>query len=326
MKTIYWLTACCLITAGLASCGDDGNGGNNATGQQGTTTPSTGDLGIARPVTSITGYGSSYFNYENGKLTSGYSEGSSFTIAHHPLAIRMSYEGTNERYEENYTNIRVNSSGFVTYAEYSATDTYNGESEYYSGTARMQYDADGHITQKSVTLREGNYYEDTYVISYTWEDGNVTRIQIDETEKTPDETNTYKDIYKYTYSDPSQNINSGVYLYDMWYSTYDFMWYAGMFGKPTRNIPIAMRYTYSYTYEDGTNSEYYGYDYNINTNYNDDGSVARIEYHQPGNSYAEELFIYGYDGTASNEGNSRMLRKSADNSRLRKGPAFLHRR
>ena len=320
MKKIYCLAPCCLLAAGFASCSDDDdNKGNN------NNPPTTGDLGIQFPVTSVTGYDNSYFRYENGRLASGYSDGDPFTISQNPPAIRISYESDNESYVENYTDIRLNASGYATFANYSATDTYEGETEHYSGTANMQYDQDGHITQKSVSIREGNFFEDSYTISYTWQNGNLTRIRIDETYREYDETERYVEIYEYTYAAPTENPNSGIYLYDMWYATYDFMWYAGLFGKTTRNIPVGMTYTYTNMYDDGTTSEY-SQDYVINTQYNDNGSVARIEYRQPGSSYADEVFVYGYDGIIPDAAQPRIWKKTADEGIFHKGPAFRRQR
>ena len=133
------------------------------------------------------------------------------------------------------------------------------------------------------------------------------------------------EIYEYTYAAPTENPNSGIYLYDMWYATYDFMWYAGLFGKTTRNIPVGMTYTYTNMYDDGTTSEY-SQDYVINTQYNDNGSVARIEYRQPGSSYADEVFVYGYDGIIPDAAQPRIWKKTADEGIFHKGPAFRRQR
>ena len=357
MKKKYWLAACCLLAVGLTACGDDDEGNDNGgpdttipgtgdpdspgtgtgdsdtdvpgTGEPGITVPSTSDLGIQYPVTSITGYEESYFRYENGRLVGGMTDNDQFTIAQNPLAVQMRWESSYEIIDESYTNIKVNPAGFATSADFTQGETYmDGEysdSYVYSGTARMQYDADGHITQKRISIGEEGGYQYDGTITYTWENGNLVRIQVDDTEKDYDGIYVYSDTYEYTYADVSQNVNSGIYLYDMWYFTYDFMWYAGFFGKPTQNLPIGMKYTYNYRFNDGeveTDTEIY----DIVTRYNDNGSVARMEYRQEGSSSSSMTFNYGYGETEPFASLAPSLQKNAKGKGLRRGPAFRHRR
>lgn len=302
MKKIFWFAACCLLTTGFTACNDDddengnGNGNGNGTETPGTTPPDvTTDLGIQFPVTSIGSDERAYFQYTDGRLTSGYTDGDlNFTISQNPLVINSSWTDEDGGFTETYNNIQVNGSGFITSANYTATDTYEGETYHYTATATAQYDADGHITEKKVNMRDEES-TDNWTITYTWTDGNLTRIFINEqyTESGYGTENS-TETYEYTYDpDPAKNPNTGIYLYEMWYNTYDFMWYAGLLGKTTRNMPTGM--TCVYTGDDG--SETYRQTYTFTTSYNSDNAVASLEYRTPGATYPYRIFTYGYDGT-----------------------------
>lgn len=302
MKKIFWFAACCLLTTGFTACNDDddengnGNGNGNGTETPGTTPPDvTTDLGIQFPVTSIGGDEDAFFQYTDGRLTSGHTDVDlNFTISQNPLTINASWAyGNDESFTETYNNIQVNGSGFITSANYTATDIYRDETYHYTATATAQYDADGHITEKKVNMRDEES-TDNWTITYTWTDGNLTRIVINEqyTESGYGTENS-TETYEYTYDpDPAKNPNTGIYLYEMWYNTYDFMWYAGLLGKTTRNMPTGMTCVYT---EDG--SETYRQTYTFTTSYNSDNAVASLEYRTPGATYPYRIYTYGYDGT-----------------------------
>lgn len=293
MKKIFWFAACCLLATGFTACGDDDDENGEGPGGTGNTLPDVStDLGIQHPVTSISGDEDSYFQYTDGKLTSGHTDTDlNFNISQNPLAINFSWNDSYGGSTGTFNNIRVNNSGFITSANISITDDYgDGDVYHITGSANIQYDGEGHITEKNVEIKDEES-TDKYTITYTWNNGNLMRIRIDDQyTELGYGTENYTEIYEYTYDeDRTKNPNTGIYLYEMWYSTFDFMWYAGLLGKTTRNMPTSMT---SIDIEDGV--ETYRTTYNFTTSYNPDGSVASLTYRSPGSSYYSRRYIYGY--------------------------------
>ena len=293
-KHLLW--TCCLLAVGFASCSDDDEKKTDPTppGDQDTTTPDVSqDLGIQFPVTSINGSWE-VFNYTDGKLTSGTlsNPNVTFTISHNPLTIKveMQYGASgDESSVEAYTNIKVNDKGFATSATYHSTDVYDGETEKTNGQATMAYDADGHITEKQVNST-GPGYTENYKITYTWNNGNLLSVQVEDRYSDNEESGVLTTIYKYTYGEGQPN--PGIYFDGMWYMTYDFMWYAGLFGKTTKDIPTSVKYT---EIEDG--QVYYEYEKTLVPHYNENGSLASLEYWNAA-GYVERTYTFGYNGQA----------------------------
>ena len=293
-KHLLW--TCCLLAVGFASCSDDDEKKTDPTppGDQATTTPDVSqDLGIQFPVTSINGSWE-VFNYTDGKLTSGTlsNPNGTFTISHNPLTIKveMQYgDSGDESSVETYTNIKVNDKGFATSATYQSTDVYDGETEKTNGQATMAYDADGHITEKQVNST-GPGYTENYKITYTWNNGNLLSVQVEDRYSDNEESGVLTTIYKYTYGEGQPN--PGIYFDGMWYMTYDFMWYAGLFGKTTKDIPTSVKYT---EIEDG--QVYYEYEKTLGPHYNENGSLASLEYWNAA-GYVERTYTFGYNGQA----------------------------
>lgn len=190
---------------------------------------------------------------------------------------------------ETYTNIKVNDKGFATSATYQSTDVYDGETEKTNGQATMAYDADGHITEKQVNST-GPGYTENYKITYTWNNGNLLSVQVEDRYSDNEESGVLTTIYKYTYGEGQPN--PGIYFDGMWYMTYDFMWYAGLFGKTTKDIPTSVKYT---EIEDG--QVYYEYEKTLVPHYNENGSLASLEYWNAA-GYVERTYTFGYNGQA----------------------------
>ena len=284
------------MAVGFASCSDDDEKKTDPTppGDQATTTPDVSqDLGIQFPVTSINGSWE-VFNYTDGKLTSGTlsNPNGTFTISHNPLTIKveMQYgDSGDESSVETYTNIKVNDKGFATSATYQSTDVYDGETKKTNGQGTMAYDADGHITEKQVNST-GPGYTENYKITYTWNNGNLLSVQVEDRYSDNEESGVLTTIYKYTYGEGQPN--PGIYFDGMWYMTYDFMWYAGLFGKTTKDIPTSVKYT---EIEDG--QVYYEYEKTLVPHYNENGSLASLEYWNAA-GYVERTYTFGYNGQA----------------------------
>ena len=295
MKKIFWFAACCLLTTGFTACNDDDdeNGNGNGTETPGTTPPNvTTDLGIQFPVA---GTGESIFQYTDGKLTGGQTDyGLNCIISQNPLTIKttQTYSRPEERTEGIYNNIKVNNSGFITSANYTCTETYGNITETTQGNATAQYDTEGHITAKNVNL---NYEGGTWTINitYTWVDGNLTRIHVEDQSTEEGETSLTTRTYEYTYDeDHTKYLNTGIYFDEMPYVTNEIIWYAGLLGKTTRNIPTSMRNIFV---EDGI--EQYNVYYTIIPSYNEDKSVATLEYYAHDSDYPYKTLHYYYENS-----------------------------
>lgn len=301
MKKYLLLAVCCMLATGFTACSDDDDngteGGGGGTGTPANNAPNVSEsLGIQFPVTTIsTPYGTNKFNYSNGKLFSGITDDEcKFTITENPLKINILYRDYDDEYEElNITNIKTNTNGFATSVDFE--DIYNSGNENVvdHGTYTFKYDSDGHIIEQ-VYKYDADNYKSISTATYSWNNGNLTQIHIYE-ESTEEE---YKEIidetYTYTYGDASQNPNPGIFFESMYDYTYDFMWYAGLLGKFTKNIPTSSTYVYSRT-ENGINTYNSNEQNNIQVNYNPNGSVESITYTDTDYGYSSTV-DYGYNG------------------------------
>lgn len=317
-KQIFLTLLCSLLTAGFAACSDDPDGGNG--GGNGGGNPSGGGgegLEVAFRVTSISGSENTVFNYTDSLLSSGTFDNNwgTFTITRNPLVLTTRHQYTDSEYgEETVNNIQLNANGFITSANYAMTDHYNDGNVSGSGTIRISYTPDGrHIAKKEVSISGtdpdyGNW-TDTYTLSYTWNaDGNLTEILLNENYVDIEENSTFTEQYTYTYDADTLHPNTGIFLDEMKYMTYDYMWYAGLLGNTTSEIPtsVSMKET-----ENGTSV--YEYTRTISATYNPDGSVASLNYD------GQPTLIFGY-------GNSAAVQPSATAPVRSLAPATLHKR
>lgn len=292
MKKFLVFASCCILTAGLASCDKNNDMENTPPGSQ------TGQPDTQFQVTSIKSYHNynSVFNYDHGKMVSGLTnDEDSFTITRDPLKVNVKYTNSSSGEFETHdlTDIQTNTEGYITsanfldcyYSNYSEPITYNG-------TYTFKYDSEGHLTEQKNTYNTTHSRTNTTVV-YTWFNGNLLQIHVLEEEYEGNIPETTTKTYTYTYGDASKHPNTGIFLESMYDFTYDFMWYAGLLGKPSRNIPTGYTYTYSKV---GSVPEYKEEQKTIRVNYNADGSIASIRYTDPdGESYID---YYGYNGKA----------------------------
>lgn len=264
--------ACALLMGVATSCGDDdGEGSGTGTGQQ----PTLPDLGITDPVVAVAGeYDGERFNYENDVLVGGtgfYDADYTFYIGNAPLVLKVFQED----YEETWSNIRTNEHGAITYA--SLLGVSLGED--FTGTFTAKYNEDNQMTESALELSEDDVTEhDKW--TFVWENGNMVSYRntysIDYTDE---EDFSYSDNGWFDYGD-SPVSNNGIYHPDMFPYDYYFMLYAGLFGKPTKDMPVSVVFSstdgygddaYAYTAEkdekgrivtlycDGEAYYYYGY-------------------------------------------------------------------
>lgn len=292
------------VTFSFTACDDDDDPEpgteNNDGGTNGTTTPPVSNAGILFPVTSING-GPSYsvtFNYVDGRMVSGDNDGSSFVIHSNPLRIQQEYIGEDGGYERvNMNNIKVNASGFITYGEF----TYDGLEYYYdlgekveerwhaTGSGTFAYDSDGHMTS-AIFHSEDEEEVDHSEINYTWSNGDLIKFSEHYTWNNKEEEDNGEMFFYTTFSYGLSRPNPGIFLpcvMDFWDA--DYLWYAGLLGAPSQNIPT------SYASGEGEEGNEYTYTNTIDVKYNPNGSVSELTVSE--NSYKIYKYIFGYGAT-----------------------------
>ena len=286
-KGTKWLSLVLCLTAGfsLSACSDDDDEGGNGGAGSGVAAqqmPKVADAGIQFPVTQYSWYPSEMetYTYSDGRMTGGNDTGGTrYSISTNPLVLT---EQDDDR-TITYKKIKVNGSGFITYAEFSDVGSWGSVNWLETSSFTLTYDADGHLVSQS-----GNYYEDsefsTWTDNYTWENGNLVRLE----EKCWNEDGEmdYSSVYTFAY-DNDQWTNSGIYFSPFMggLMEWDNIWFcSGLLGQTTRLIPTSVT-------ENG------GETYNTTAvNYNPDGSVQSIEMQNVssyGSSYTE-TYRFGY--------------------------------
>ena len=180
MKKYVLFAACCLLFAGFSSCSEEDNDGTGKTADSAPTVDES--LGIKYPVTTIgeSGWTLANFNYQNGKIVNGITDESSyFLIKENPLLINISYEGDYEEENINYTNIKTNSSGFITDLQYKIKGTYDEDTYVINGSIKSYYTSDGYISKQVITEKDEDGLSTLYSLAdFIDEDGS--RIRKDE--------------------------------------------------------------------------------------------------------------------------------------------------
>lgn len=324
MKNYLFLAACCMLATGFTACSDDDDNGNGGTPAD--TAPNvTETIGIQYPVTSISGNTNSTFNYSNGKMTDGTTDyTSNFVLTENPLTINISYNNGSYKEDTKITDIRTNANGFVTYAKYTSLWTDEEGPKQETWNAQIEYDADGHITKLTANgSEEGLSW--TAIATYTWVNNNLTQNSISEEYNEDNYSEIYTSTYSYQYDkDASKNPNPGIFIVSMYDDSYteDFMWYAGLLGKTTHNIPISVTEK-NKGVENGEIVHEREEQKNISVTYNTNGSVASIEYTNADYGYSD-TYIYGY----GSERPSANLQSTITNLRTKvlKSPRMRHQR
>lgn len=331
MKKYFFLAACCMLAVGFTACdngdddnGDEGNGsGTSVNGGSGTSANSTPNvsesLGIEHLVTSIRGGENSTFHYSNGKMTDGVTDGNTnFVITENPLKINMSYISEYESENSNFTDIKTNSNGFITYLKGQIEEVYYDDTYNSTGEANLEYDGDGHLI-KMTTYATEDGYSYTTPTTFTWVNGNLTEMvnKYEESEygMTFSETTTYTFEYN---DNTADNPNPGIFFEGMDYELYDFMWYAGLLGKHTKNIPTKITRK-SVEKENGEITYEYSWSEIVDVTYNPNGSVASITYTETNNGYQSTVY-YDYNGEQA-ESNIQ----AGISSKTIKSPRKMHR-
>src|SRR5574344_2323693 len=200
--------------------------------------------GITIPVKSIEeecsdeGFNSRItFNYSDNYLISTSSIRSGIDFDKTEIKCYFDYKPLKISYITNGDNVTLsdfslNKDGYVTYCTLTSYDE--------KCAIKCSYNSDGYIIQMSeIDLENSESYEknNTYIVDYSWKDGNLVRI------------NNKIDDMVFNYD--NAETNSGIYLTEFDFyecgSVLSVLYYTGLFGKPTKHIPNSMTYNNSET-------------------------------------------------------------------------------
>ena len=290
LKKCVFVCAAGLLAAALPSCSneDEESGGTISYGKLASEVPPVANAGIQFPVTGIyhgynSGFGNSSlgqaYTYRDGRMTGGYERLNDevIEITSNPLTVRISRKTSYIEEVEEYKNIKVNSDGFITSCEceYHEIDEDEDYMEHYTYT--LAYDSEGHRILEKYHLTDVDGYWENGTTTYTWEDGNLIKTEwVWESSDHEDEEGVdWRYTEEMTYDeDETRYPNTGVWhFYDLGAvgndAFYDAFLYAGLLGRPTKNIPLTFK-----------ESQYFDEDYYVYTttgvNYNQDGSIESI--------------------------------------------------
>ncbi len=210
-------------------------------------------MGIVRPISGWSREDSvmTRFKYRDGRMVGGYStEYGTFIVETHPLAFRVFKEkksvATGRVREVCFKPVRVAPEGYVVYMEFNGMEqeaANGGKARSFRGEVSASYDPDGHITEMNYCRENSLGRRETGVARYTWKDGDLETVVSDVSHT----NNLYEkhEIYTFGYDmQDSLKLNPGIYLQEMncFPGLYDFIWYAGLWGKTTRRIPQTVTY------------------------------------------------------------------------------------
>ena len=285
-KKYLWLLAAGLLATGLSACSnEDEEGGAGGYGKMASGMPLVANAGIEFPVTTVYhGSNSSSrslaaaFSYRDGRMTSGLEsyDYAPYIFYSGPLTVRMERETSYGTETEEYKNIRVNSAGFITSCDIIYTETDDEETFTETYNVTVAYDGDGHEIFEKYKYTDSDGEGGQGSTTYTWEDGNLVNLSNTETWNYDGEEETWRYEEEYTYDDDEDvNPNPGVWHFYDHQSVGvggcfpESFLYAGLLGRPTKNIPIAYKES---QYDDG---QYYAFT-TMGVGYNSDNSVREI--------------------------------------------------
>lgn len=210
-----------------------------------------------------------------------------FTIQRNPLLINSRYEDKDKFAYLDFKEIQTNEKGFITYARFTFRENESDESPSYesnrTGLVTTEYDKDGYLTK---LVSKDDHIEEIMIC--TWIKGNLVKVQ--ETLEAKTQAGRVEDTssqFILTYPEDAP-INSGIYVMGgamLEVGLPTFLWYTGLWGKPTKNIPTMVKCEYWSDYGSGgtsTRTERYGASYDskgrINMLYWNDRPYMAVAY------------------------------------------------
>lgn len=245
---------------GLAACAAccclacrDGNKASDAGGVAAIEAPCLWDMGIKQPVAgwSREGGDTISFVYRGGRMVGGRSaKYGTFTLGSHPLEMRVTRRkgdgGSVQAGKVRFDSIRVTPEGYVSNMAFSSSGygkTYGRETPSFRGKVSAAYNSGGYITGMDYYWESGRKEKETGVARYVWKDGDLQTMVVDRFRThVPYERH---ETFSFSYGAPDSLLpNPGIYPEEMnrFPFLFDFMWYAGLWGRTTRHIPVSVAY------------------------------------------------------------------------------------
>ena len=277
---VKWFSLALCLTAGfsLFACSDDDDEGGSGEGTPAQQPPKVSDVGFQFPVTQYSnGYNLETYNYSDGRMTGATSNNGNYTISYNPLRLKS----VNGSENSELINIKVNDSGFMTYADYSHTYSYYDEYYFEKGYLTFSYDAEGHLVNESLYINESSDGPYSCTLTYTWENGNMVKSVYKDNEN-------WSEVCTLAYEN-DQWTNSGVFTESFLYAGMmgePVIYFSGLLGRLTRLIPTSMVDTDSDGYVDNYVTQA--------VNYNPDRSISSIVENENGYSYTTYFGYVGY--------------------------------
>lgn len=218
------------------------------------TAPLLESVGMTHTVTKLKGAGGkiSVFRYHGGRMAEGQStDYGDFIIENFPLRISVSKQThalpAPGREETRYANFYVNPGGYVTAMH------FNGQKMrkeggipltiFYSGRVDVSYNTREHVAAVRYDFDDSQGGGETGLTRYEWEGSRLTHVISDVARKGSFYEQHSLFTFHYAEATPSATAgNDCIYLEEMNVCPYlhDFMWYAGLFGRPLEEIPIGI--------------------------------------------------------------------------------------
>lgn len=311
MKILNYLLSACIMSTALCcftGCSEDDPDGQsqsstNATDDQDQSgTPSPDQPIVSNPVTGLCDrYNTKWkFYYSNGRMSGGTdNDGDIFKFTSNPFTITETWEDESGYDKEVYSNIQLNKNGYITNANfvYEGSETYAGNTETwkYTGSISISYQNDEYISKIIMNAQVEENGESAGTengeFTFTWNEGNLISVNSKYLD-TNDEEESYNEgssLITFNYNSGQLN-NSGIYLSDFTGDiTEHYFWYAGLLGKPSKQIPVHVS-----TIEEYNNGYQYTENYTITANYNGDATVSGLILRNEQYGYESNIsFFYG---------------------------------
>ena len=195
----------------------------------------------------------SLFRYEAGRMVGGYgTDYGSFVIAAAPFSIEVtertaSLSGTSMR-QTRYEDCLANPEGFITFMHFERREAHFAAGQWRTlrchGHLSVSYDPQGRVASMRHAYQDGTGRSGKGRTTYEWEeDGKLSSVVTDLSRM----GNLYEShavsIFRYAATeDAGATANGGLYWEepDACPFVYDFMWYAGLFGRPLGRMPVEM--------------------------------------------------------------------------------------
>lgn len=249
MKTLRMIGAmalCAVIAPAVTSCGDDDK--NEPGG--GTVIEIDGER-----LTSVAGYNIGYDSEGRPEVISGSYDRINIDYSRGTIT-----PGGSDYDEDEVLNVKFNGKGYISElsSSWDYTEIEDGVKYQYkgSGKATFSYDKDGHISSVRVSSSDversqyGTYkYEDNIASDYTWEEGNLVKIEEEDIEIEDGDKEVDYETYEFDYGNNINTYKQMPWAYSDAFAFDDEMYVlasCGLFGVGPRMLPSYMTETNDY--------------------------------------------------------------------------------